>query len=76
MQNMASPDISTLLSSISSTGSSFALNSRGAREELIALAYKLAAVLETPSEVIQRVGWAEVSILIRIRLIIADSKNC
>ncbi len=56
----ASNDVSSLLSSISSAGDSFAQQSPGAREQLLALAYKLAATLETPSEAIQRIGWAEV----------------
>ena len=57
---MASYNVSSLLSSISFVGSSFAQQTPGSREELVALAYKLAAALETPNEFIQRTGWAEV----------------
>ena len=32
----------------------------GAREHVLALSYRLASALETPSETIQRIGWAEV----------------
>ena len=62
---MTSPnDVSSLLSEISSAGSSFAQQASGAREQLLSLTYKLAAAPETPSEVIQRIGWAEVGYLI------------
>ena len=61
---MASPnDVISILSSISSAGSSFAKQDAGAREQLLSLAYKLAAAVEKPSEAIQRIGWAEVSSL-------------
>ena len=53
-------DVSSLISSISSTGTSFAQQGPRARAQLLSLAYKLAAALETPSEFVQRVGWAEV----------------
>ena len=33
---------------------------RGARESLLALSHQFIAMLETPSETIQRIGWAEV----------------
>ena len=39
----------------------------GAREALLALSYQLTAILETPSETIQRIGWAEVRRLIDLR---------
>ena len=32
----------------------------GAREKMLSLSLQLTAALETPSEMIQRVGWAEV----------------
>lgn len=34
----------------------------GSREEMLALAYSLVASLETPSEIISRIGWTEVSL--------------
>ena len=37
----------------------------GAREALLALAHGLIATLETPSEAIQRIGWAEVQCLMK-----------
>jgi hypothetical protein len=52
--------ISALLNSIASAGNSLSHQQPGAREELLRLAYSLAAALETPSEAIQRIGWAEV----------------
>lgn len=36
-------------------------NAPGTREEMLRLAHSLASSLETPSEVISRVGWAEVN---------------
>lgn len=35
-------------------------NQPGAREGLLALSHRLIAMLETPSETIQRIAWAEV----------------
>ena len=61
---MASPpDIAALLSSISAAGAGLAQQSPGAREQLLALTYKLTTELETPGEFIQRVGLAEVNFL-------------
>lgn len=57
----SSPDVAALLSSISAAGAGFAQRSPGAREQLLALTYKLTTELETPGEFIQRVGWAEVN---------------
>ena len=39
-------------------------NQPGAREALLALSHQLTAMLETPSETIQRIGWAEVRRLV------------
>lgn len=35
-------------------------NQPGAREAMLALSHQLTAMLETPSETIQKIGWAEV----------------
>lgn len=40
-------------------------NQPGSREVLLALSQRLTAMLETPSETIQRIGWAEVQRLFR-----------
>lgn len=65
VHQMAAPnDVESILSSISSAGASFAKQDAGAREQLLAHAYKLAAAVETPSEAIQRIGWAEVGSVI------------
>ena len=34
-------------------------NQPGAREALLALSHRLTAMLKTPSETIERIGWAE-----------------
>ena len=39
-------------------------NQPGAREALLALSHRWTAMLETPSETIQKIGWAEVLRLI------------
>ena len=39
-------------------------NQPGAREALLALSHQLIAILETPSETIQRIGWGEVQHLV------------
>lgn len=57
----SSTDLTALLSSISAAGAGLVQQSPGAREQLLALTYKLTTELETPSEFIQRVGWAEVN---------------
>lgn len=35
-------------------------NQPGAREGLLALSHRLTAMVEAPSETVQRIGWAEV----------------
>lgn len=55
--------VSSLLEDMSNVGKSYTQNEPGAREKLLSLAYSLAAVVELPSETIQRIGWAEVSCL-------------
>ena len=42
-------------------------NQPGAREALLALSHQLTAILETPSESIQRIGWAEVQHLVQLK---------
>lgn len=41
-------------------------NQPEAREGLLALSHKMTAMLETPSETIQRIGWAEVKRLLNL----------
>lgn len=74
LHQMASlTDVSSLLSSISAAGASFAKQDAGAREQLLSHAYKLAAAVETPSEAIQRIGWAEVGSFIILPSLSAPS---
>jgi len=54
------PDTPALLDAIAATREAFAQAKPGSREELLDLAHSLTAALETPSETIQRIGWAEV----------------
>ncbi len=50
-------------------------NQPGAREGLLALSHRLTAMLETPSETIQRIGWAEVHRLINLEKILDPTKK-
>ncbi|MCJ1432413.1 hypothetical protein MMC27_001769 [Xylographa pallens] len=52
-------DVSALLDSMASTAKHLAKDQPGAREHLLSRAYELITQLETPSECIQRMGWAE-----------------
>lgn len=51
---------SEILSKITASTEAFTRDEPGAREQLLLLSHQLAATLETPSEAIQRIGWAEV----------------
>ena len=55
---------SEILSKIRASTEAFARDEPGAREQLLLLSYQLTAALETPSEAIQRIGWAEVNFYI------------
>jgi hypothetical protein len=71
---MASPEgFSSILSSISNDSTSLANQNAGAPEQLLSLAYKLAAAVGTPSESIQRTGWAEVGSLISPRRLLLSA---
>lgn len=59
---------SALLDAIATAGNAWAQEKPGARAELLTLAHALTAKLETPSEVLQRIGWAEVCVFSRSRL--------
>ena len=50
-------------------------NQPGTREGLLALSHRLTAMLETPSETIQRIGWAEVQRLINLEKILDSTKK-
>ena len=56
---------SELLAKISASAEAFARDESGARETLLLLSHQLTAALETPSEAIQRIGWAEVSLSLK-----------
>lgn len=65
---------SALLDAIATAGNAWAQQKPGAREELLTLAHALTAALETPSEVLQRIGCAEVCVFSRSRLDLRLSK--
>ena len=58
------PKASAILIRIAAVAQTFEKNEPGARESLIDLSQALIAALELPSEAIQRMGWAEVSLMI------------
>lgn len=58
------PKASAILIRIAAVAQTFEKNEPGARESLIDLSQALIAALELPSEAIQRMGWAEVSLII------------
>jgi hypothetical protein len=58
---MASPSVSSLLEGLATAGKAFDKNEAGSREALIDQSRALIAVLEIPSEFVQRSFWAEVS---------------
>lgn len=62
---MASTSAATeaILAQLQIAGSAYADKKPGAREQLLGLSNALTAALELPSETLQRVGWAEVSVL-------------
>ena len=53
-------DTSEILAKIKASTEAFTRNEPGARENMLLLSHQLTAALETPSEAIQRIGWAEV----------------
>lgn len=55
---------SEILSKIRASTEAFTRDEPGTREQLLLLSYQLTAALETPSETIQRIGWAEVKFYI------------
>ena len=61
---MSSPTSATeaILSQVQRTAKAYAEETPGAREQLLSLSQALTASLELPSEAIQRMGWAEVSL--------------
>lgn len=52
--------VSDILDKLRAANHSLANNEPGAREKMLSFSLQLTAALETPSEMIQRVGWAEV----------------
>lgn len=61
---------SEILAKITASAEAFTRNEPGAREKLLLLSQQLTATLETPSEAIQRIGWAEPARFAAIRLAI------
>lgn len=59
---MSSSTPEVILEQLQAAGSAFAENKPGAREQLLNLGYSLVSSLQLPSEAIQRMGWAEVSL--------------
>jgi hypothetical protein len=71
---MASPEgVSSIFFSISTVGTSLVKQNAGTPEQLLSLAYKLVAAVGTPSESIQRIGWAEVGSLISPRRLLLSA---
>ena len=52
--------VTDILGKLQTARKSTTSNESGARAKMLSLALELTAALETPSEMIQRVGWAEV----------------
>ena len=53
-------DVKKSLDSMSLIAKDLTESQPGAREQLLSRAYELVSKLETPSEFLQRMGWAEV----------------
>lgn len=53
-------DATHILRAIADSTEAVARKEPGAREAMLELSHQLTAALETPSETIQRIGWAEV----------------
>ena len=56
-------NVSDILRTIAASTEAVAQQAPGAREKMLALSHQLTSALETPSEMIQRMGWAEVRYL-------------
>lgn len=52
--------VANVLAAIAASSGAIARQDPGARETMLSLSRQLSAALETPSETIQRMGWAEV----------------
>ncbi|MCJ1461392.1 hypothetical protein MMC28_011774, partial [Mycoblastus sanguinarius] len=52
-------NVADILGTIAASTESLAKQTPGAREKVLALSHQLTSALETPSETIQRMGWAE-----------------
>lgn len=52
--------VADILGAIAASTEAVAQQKPGAREKVLALSHQLVSALETPSETIQRMGWAEV----------------
>lgn len=63
---------SEILSKITASTESLAQKEPGAREKLLSLSHQLIAIFETPSETIQRIGWAEVNFPLQYRCRVID----
>ncbi|MCJ1391327.1 hypothetical protein MMC18_004190 [Xylographa bjoerkii] len=59
MAHSSSGEITSFLESMASAAQNLSTDQPGAREKLLSQAYELVSKLETPSECIQRMGWAE-----------------
>ena len=53
--------VADILKDIATSTEAVVRQAPGAREKVLTLSYQLTSALETPSETIQRMGWAEVS---------------
>lgn len=52
--------VADILGTIAASTEAVVQKKTGAREQVLALSHQLISALETPSETIQRMGWAEV----------------
>ena len=62
MASLPAEHISVSLDSMNLIAKNLAESQPGAREQLLSRTYELISKLETPSEFVQRMGWAEVRI--------------
>ena len=60
MESYTTDKVSEIIDELHAAKQSFTNSKRGARERMLSLSLQLTAVLETPSEMLQRVGWAQV----------------
>ncbi len=53
--------VSAIVNQINAVADGYSINAHGSRDKLLSLCSSLVATLKTPSQTIQRIGWAEES---------------